>query len=355
MTYKETFFFVAKCLTVSHDSKNKSEVEIILKNSTIDWDSVVKLSTSHMVLVSLFFNLRNANLLNYLPTDLVKYMKYIARLNKNRNNNIISQLNEINDLLLKNEITPIFLKGTSNIIELLYTDISERMISDIDFLVSEDDYERSIDLLKKNNYVQQDLKQSYYSGFRHYPRLSKKNKIAAVEIHKHLLIEGYREEFNYQVVSKNIITRNKFNLLSFDNRLALSILSNQLNDYGYNLNNVVLRTAYDAYLISKKIDKKQFLLNYNKLEIYLSSYLQICNFIFGNMSSFKFDKSKKAYSDLFISSLSKRNNSFYKFKYHLKLTIFNFLRRIKIIYKSLFNKQDRRWLYYRFLIKIGLK
>ena len=107
MTYKETFFFVAKCLTVSHDSKNKSEIEIILKNSTIDWDSVVKLSTSHMVLVSLFFNLKNANFLNYLPTDLVKYMKYIARLNKNRNHHIISQLNEINDLLLKNEITPI--------------------------------------------------------------------------------------------------------------------------------------------------------------------------------------------------------------------------------------------------------
>lgn len=76
------------------------------------------------------------NLLQYLPEELVNYMIHITDLNRERNKQIIKQAKEINSLLLANDITPIFLKGTGNLLEGLYADIAERMVGDIDFIVS---------------------------------------------------------------------------------------------------------------------------------------------------------------------------------------------------------------------------
>ena len=46
--------------------------------------------------------------------ELVSYMQHITNLNRERNKKIIAQAQELNNLLLANSITPIFLKGTSN-------------------------------------------------------------------------------------------------------------------------------------------------------------------------------------------------------------------------------------------------
>ncbi|MGB0892377.1 MAG: hypothetical protein ACPGUU_08495, partial [Flavobacteriaceae bacterium] len=78
MTYKETLFFVGKCLTISHEEHNKVLVEQELKSGNVDWDNVVKLSTTHYVFPALYCNLKRADFLHYLPNDLVDYMKHIT-------------------------------------------------------------------------------------------------------------------------------------------------------------------------------------------------------------------------------------------------------------------------------------
>ena len=42
MTYKETLFFIAKCLTVSLEKKNKEIILKKLQSQKIDWDKFVK-------------------------------------------------------------------------------------------------------------------------------------------------------------------------------------------------------------------------------------------------------------------------------------------------------------------------
>ena len=42
MTYKETLFFVGKCLTITHEKHNRILVEEELKYGKDDWDNVVK-------------------------------------------------------------------------------------------------------------------------------------------------------------------------------------------------------------------------------------------------------------------------------------------------------------------------
>lgn len=41
MTYKEVFYFVSTCLTISVEDKNSQAIEKRLQTDTIDWDAVV--------------------------------------------------------------------------------------------------------------------------------------------------------------------------------------------------------------------------------------------------------------------------------------------------------------------------
>ena len=104
MNYKETLFFVAKCLTISLEEKNRNEIEFILKTTDIDWDMVVKVSTGHYVFPALYCNLQRANFLHYLPEELVTFMKHITYLNRERIEEIITQARELNTLLLATNI-----------------------------------------------------------------------------------------------------------------------------------------------------------------------------------------------------------------------------------------------------------
>ena len=139
-------------MTISLEEKNRVEIEIMLKTIDIDWEAVVKLSTSHYIFPAIYCNFKRADFLKYLPADLVDYMKYITNLNRDRNVQIIQQAKNLNTLLLANKITPIFLKGTGNLLEGLYEDIGERMVGDIDFLVPEKDFFKAIDILKNDSY-----------------------------------------------------------------------------------------------------------------------------------------------------------------------------------------------------------
>ena len=123
MTYKEALFFYKKIFNYFVGSKNIKEIERELKSGNIDWDAVVNVSTAHYVFPALYCNFKRADFLKYLPADLVNYMKHITDLNRDRNKQIISQAQDLNTLLLNNNITPIFLKGTGNLLEGLYEEI----------------------------------------------------------------------------------------------------------------------------------------------------------------------------------------------------------------------------------------
>jgi len=149
MSYKEILYFIATCLTISLEDKNRQALENRLQSDTIDWDAVVKVSTSHYVFPALYCNLKRADFLQYLPQELVSYMEHITNLNREGNQQIITQAEELNTLLLGNNITPIFLKGTGNLLADLYEDIAERMVGDIDFIFSKEDYSKAITVLRE--------------------------------------------------------------------------------------------------------------------------------------------------------------------------------------------------------------
>jgi hypothetical protein len=352
LNYKETLFFIAKCLTISLEAKNRQEIEFMLKTTDVDWEAVVKVSTNHYVFPAIYCNFKRADFLKYLPADLVDYMKHITNLNRDRNKQILQQAQDLNTLLLANKITPIFLKGTGNLIEGLYDDIGERMVGDIDFLFSEKDFFKAIDILKKDNYTKPESELDYFPEFRHYPKLVKPANIAAIEIHKEVTIEKYRVEFNCKMISKDAQQINDFSVLSFKNQLSLSIISSQINDYGFEFKNFSLRNAYDVFLLSKKVDTKKAISKLTGLKNPLNCFIANCNLVFGDLESLEYDKTKEAenYLKAFNKSLYKSKSNL---KINFKLITINLIRRFGIVCKSIFNSENRKWLLNRIKSKIS--
>jgi len=300
LNYKETLYFIAKCLTISSTKQNRVEIELSLKQMDLDWDSIVKISTAHYVFPALYCNLKRADFLKYLPKDLVSYMEYITNLNRKRNSQIIQQAHKLNSYLLANNITPIFLKGTGNLLADLYDDIAERMVGDIDFILSKEDYPKAIAILREFGYSEVNKLENfslYY--FRHYRRLQKEDNIAAIEIHSELIsIIKYTNEFNYNFIVKDSQVIKGFRVLSYANKLNLSIIANQINDSGFYYKTIALRNAYDVFLLSKKTNAKNAVNKLDKLSHPLNCFLAACYEIFNKLDSLQYDNTKKTTSYL---------------------------------------------------------
>jgi hypothetical protein len=365
LNYKETLYFVATCLTISLEAKNKQVIEKRLQSETIDWDAVVKLSTSHYVLPALYVNLQRANLLHYLPKELVAYMAHLTQLNSERNEQIITQAKALNTLLLANNISPIFLKGTGNLLAGLYEDIAERMVGDIDFIFSTKDYPKAIELVRNFGYSEVNVSDYYLPGGKHYRRLQKEHNIAAVEIHSELLgIEKYRKEFNYGYVAKDSQAINGVRVLSDTNKLNLSIIANQINDYGYYHKTMALRNAYDVFVLSKKTSAKDAVNTLNKLSHPLNCFLAACYEVFNSVDSLAYHNTKKTV--IYTSDFKKQFTNPKAAQRRRKcITIYFFIAtRVNILYKAIFYREYRIWLYKRLtgkhwykekLVQLGIK
>ncbi|PQB07815.1 hypothetical protein BST83_12125 [Polaribacter filamentus] len=344
MNYKETLFFIAKCLTISLEEKNRQEIEKQLKSASIDWDAVVKVSTAHYVFPSLYCNLQRADFLQYLPHELVSYMEHITDINRGRNQQILKQAKELNNLLLANNIRPIFLKGTGNLLAGIYEDIAERMVGDIDFIFSNEEYSKAITVLIEFGYYR---KAPSLPTNRHYSRLIKKGSIAAVEIHKELLIEKYQNEFNYSFVEKDSQVIKGVTVLSYANKLNLSIIANQINDNGFYYKTMALRNAYDVFLLSKKTNSMAAVNVLDKLTNPLNCFLAACYEVFNTVDSLAYKNTKKAASYLSAFNSQFANPIPTKSK-PKSIKIYLFIKvRLYIILKSIIYKEYRVWLFKR--------
>lgn len=346
MTYKETLFFIGKSLTINHEEHNKIIVENELKSDNIDWDAVVKVSTAHFVFPALYCNLKKANFLHYLPEELVNYMQHITDLNRERNQQIIDQAKEINELLLANNITPIFLKGTGNLLEDLYDDIAERMVGDIDLLVSDKSFEKTISILNENGYEKNSKKADNTFLERHYPKIVKENKIASVEIHHRMVSNSFfNKSFNYTMVKTDVLKiENNFSLLSYKNQIILTSINKQINDFQEKLKSFTLRASYDLFLLSKKESTLNTLINFKTGFKTLNNFVFSSSYLLGSPKSLSFknnsDVRKFLNNQLYFLDKprsKKRNDLLWKSYFLIRL-------RLITIYKSIYLKQGRNYI-----------
>ncbi len=364
MTFKETLFFVGRCLTINHVPLNKLYVSEKISNNSVDWDKIVQVSTAHYVFPTLYINLKKADLLGFLPKELVNYMHHITSLNRDRNFLIIKQAKEIYSLLKKNGITPVFIKGTAFLLQDFYADLAERMVGDIDFLVSEHEFEKTIKLLTEFGYENVSKLDYHFPAMtKHYPRIKSKNRIAAVEIHYDMTVKPYRNAFNYKSVIGNCITVDGFKVLGFSDQVVLTLVAKQINDKGFSMNTMSLRNAYDAFLLSQITDTLDSISKYPLLFTPLNNFLALCNKTFQN-KSFSFKKDDESQESIALYNKILEDTRYGK-KYIKKNKTKIFLKsRLRFILKSFTRKDYAYWIVRRItdktwykekMIQLGLK
>lgn len=262
-THLETLEIIGNILSFKSDTQL---LKIKLQEENVDWDAVVKIGSGHLVLPAVYCKLKERELLNCLPEDLVAYLEEITSINRNRNQEILNEVTTISNLFNKHQIEHVFLKGAALLAGNYYSDIGERMIGDIDVLVAINQVQEAYALLQENNYtiLENILYTPKLFKHRHLPRLVKETVMAAIEIHKKVLKKLY---FKYLIPSEILNHKNvseDFSIPNAEHLLEHNVLNLQLNDKGHYYGYINFRAAYDTCVILKKHPTLNIQQNYHK-------------------------------------------------------------------------------------------
>ncbi len=153
-------------------------------------------------------------------------------------------------------------------------------------------------------------------------------------------------------------------MLSYANKLNLSIIANQINDYGFYYNTISLRNAYDVFLLSKKTNAKKAVNTLKTLSHPLNCFLAACYEVFNSADSLEYNNTKKTASYLNVFNSQFTNPKATKRK-HKRIKSYLLLKhRLNLIYKSIIYKEYRVWLFNRVtdknwykekIIQLGIK
>jgi len=239
--------------------------------NNINFEKLITLTSGHLMLPALFFNIQKKKASYLFPEDFIAYIKSIYAINKARNEILLDEAKELSELLVKNNIKHIFLKGTALLLSNVFEDIGERMMCDIDLIIRHKDEEKIKKVLEKNNYFnpRSDNLNEFFKP-QHLPRLLHKNKIIGIEIHTELLPALYRCIFNSKELIKDFKEEPKKNetpskSFLFDH----CIYGLQIDDQAFVTNHHSHRNIYDIY----KLDcKKSVTIKNSTKDIYVKHF-----------------------------------------------------------------------------------
>ena len=226
--------------------------------NNINFEKLITLTSGHLMLPALFFNIQKKKATYLFPEDFIDYIKNIFAINKARNEILLEEAKELSELLVENNIKHIFLKGTALLLSNVFEDIGERMIGDIDFIIQGKDEEKIKKVLEKNKYCSK-KPFSLFSLFRHrhLPKTTHKNKIIAIEPHLKLLNPRYRCAFNTKRLSNDFnegleTIKTPSQSFLFDH----CVYNFQINDGGFIGTKHSHRSIYDIYKLDCKSSLK---------------------------------------------------------------------------------------------------
>lgn len=314
MNFKEIYYFSGKCLVLDTNPSFRNNVISAFSEESFPFEKFIWFCDKHLVLPTVYIKFLNNNILNFIPLEISYLLENIYNLNKTRNLEIISQVEILNTKLENENISPVYLKGTANLFDNVYSEIGERMIGDIDLLVRESDYLKTIETIISLGYNYE--KKDFFTKEKpkHFYRLYKNDVPADIEIHRIPVNIPFSKKFNTEIIFENrILANGKQNIYvpSVEHRIIHNFIHTQLSNKGHWLKNNPLRDLYDFNMLSKNIDLSHII---NKVEEKkkFKSYSYFCGRVFKiqqNDSSNKNIRSKLYYS---ISNLFFKYSSFYK-------------------------------------------
>lgn len=234
----------------------------------------IRLSSNHLILPAVYRRLQKTGLSDDLPPELAEHLNEILQLNIKRNKEILQQIDEINLQLNSAGIEPVYMKGSANLLDSLYTNPADRMIGDIDFLVRDEDFLTTAEIVLKLGYKTDIEIYDEISTLKDYPRIFRADVPADVEIHRLPVIPQYAHWFNTDLIFKEKKQiQGKINCFvpSDKHKLIQNFIHSQLTNKGHKHRLISLRDLYDCHLLLKKVNKNEVLIEIKereKAEIY---------------------------------------------------------------------------------------
>ena len=153
----------------------------------------------------------------------------------------------------------VFLKGAALLITNPYNVVNDRMIGDIDILVSKKDIDMAEKLLIENNFKRVETREINLTEgikdfeFRHIDRLVSQDYIAAVELHHRLLTMKYDSLLtSKKVLESRVLISDIFPVPSNTSFWEHIILNWQINDKGFRTNSFSFRALFDSFYFQPK-------------------------------------------------------------------------------------------------------
>jgi len=284
-----------------------AKLEKTISHPSFNWDAIVIEGSRHLILPAIYCRLKSRQLLHTLPEELSNYLEELTSINRCRNKSILKQVDKISELFKKHNIEHVFLKGAALLKLDYYEDIAERMLGDIDILVADEHINTAYKLLIKDGYVESEQTLGHkFFGHKHLPRLTPKNEICAVELHRRLFVSYNSKELSSENVLNNKKQKNQVYIPSISHLLMHNILNCQINDKGSLYNSISFRPTYDTIIIQKTFDSKPNWYNSK----YYKSYFRYSSLFFKDISK-KTDLAPNLMTSFYLFKL--RNVVFYRF------------------------------------------
>ena len=230
----------------------------LLSRTRLPWPGFVSMASNHLVIPSVYVQLRENGLLQLLHEIISDHLQKIQELNLERNNAILRQSEGIIEILAAENIQLLFLKGVGNIFDKLYSDTGERMIQDIDVMVHPDQWESAVEYLKKEGYRNREILDSTAIPPRkHYPRLLRNDSTASVELHRFPVALKYAGSFTPELVwEKKVPAANMSScfVMCNEHKAVHNFIHSQLEHKGHFYGRIFMRSLYDHLLLSGFVD-----------------------------------------------------------------------------------------------------
>ncbi len=351
MSDLKLLYFAGHCLALDEKPDFREEVIRTINSEDFDLNRFVFVCSGHLVLQTIYLKFKEHNILEELQEELSSHLEKIYRLNVSRNEGLLEQTRQIADILVEGNIKPIFLKGSANLLDGLYGDIGERLMGDIDFLVSDNEFLDAAELLLKAGYIKAyevpqwgDVKKS-----KHYPSMSHPDYPAYIELHRLPTDKKYLDLFNSQMIREEMNKAKKYSwgIVPSDRHKTIhNFVHGQLANEGYLLGLMSLRDVYDLYLLSKRVSLKEVVSSFRK-QNKVKAYFTICGDILGINRFY----SEKNYALKLLKTKQKLNLStkyFYKV-YHTLIFLYQRIiaSYVFLIFQVVYSKEKRNYFWSR--------
>jgi len=280
----ELYQFAACCLSLDDYPERKSGIAEQINSGQVTVDQLVYLCSNYLVLPSLYIKFSIHGLLHLFSKELRDHLEELYLLNKKRNEQILEQVIEINEIFAGKNVVPVYLKGTANLMDGLYCDPGERMIGDIDVLVKDTDFLKAAELVQQLGYENQSTMYDDVTRKKDFPRLFRKDVPADVEIHRLPVEIPYSHKFGTDMLFRDKQPVSKMEncfIPSAEHRLIHNFIHSQLSNSGYLFKQTTLRDLFDFYLLSKQTNFTKVLSNTQKKEL-LEIYFFVSQKLFNN-------------------------------------------------------------------------